>query len=818
MSRRATCALVAVAVLATACSGGRGGSDAGGRIDELEPVSLDPGVLVAETRTRIGDDGGIARVGDASLTVPAGSLPSGAVVLAQLFSGPEVTDEYDPTVASIGLVRFVANDEVIGPLTVRIPVRDGVSRARVLSAEEGSILWSDESTRVVDGFAVAEVDHLSWFTAILPEVSNLSYTLFRLLGTRADFPDCPDGPPPWVLDIISPADEYRRAGLLPNAPLLPCGDRTREAEAGSEDGDLALRVAANRPYSVVVLATREVTGRQPHRSGGPQALGTDLVNASLTTFADLITSLQDTSVLPAGRSLYVIPGGQVSEFRIPDPLEGRAGFTAFSLESVPPLEAVALAPSLLVDLSRIALAELGGRMFEKVDGCLRENLRTLGSFAFAGGPSGVGDAIDFFAACTDDSRLRAWARRASLSSQVGLLLVERSVDMFMQDSVFIAAERAQGPGGASADGAASSAMFRGGAQRTGLYPDGAPTSAPTVVWEANLGAHEWATPAVAHGIVVVGTEQGEVVAMDARTGRERWRFVTGATGPVAPPAIAEGLVVTHASDGDLYAIDLVSGQERWRTDLGEGSRPGIASAAIAEGRAYVATWSPVEEDEFGWCCDTTGSLFAVDLLTGRIEWQYSGKQGSLGGATVGRDTVYFTNDDWAIHAVDRATGSGRWLFTDFEDLLYELFTTPALAGDTVVFGAWLVPNIYALDATTGRVRWQQTLRDGMLSSAAIADGSVHVGTVGGDVYALDLLTGRERWRFRADGPLNSSPAVSGDIVLIGSDQGTLYALDRRTGAERWRHSARGAIKASPVVSQDGYVYIVDGSGRLTALR
>ena len=120
--------------------------------------------------------------------------------------------------------------------------------------------------------------------------------------------------------------------------------------------------------------------------------------------------------------------------------------------------------------------------------------------------------------------------------------------------------------------------------------------------------------------------------------------------------------------------------------------------------------------------------------------------------------------------------------------------------------------------------WTYEADEAIDSSAAIADGTVYVGTYAGTLIALDLATGEERWTYTTGdlGIGESSPAVAGDLVFIGDLGGVFHAVDTETGTARWTFETLGEIKSSPVIigdrvligSYDGYLYglaIADGA-------
>ena len=86
--------------------------------------------------------------------------------------------------------------------------------------------------------------------------------------------------------------------------------------------------------------------------------------------------------------------------------------------------------------------------------------------------------------------------------------------------------------------------------------------------DATTGSKQWSfatgdtvtsSPAVADGVVYVGSGDDHVRSLDATTGTRLWRATTG--GPVVSvPAVANGVVYASSQDGNLYSYDLAGGQ------------------------------------------------------------------------------------------------------------------------------------------------------------------------------------------------------------------------------------------------------------------
>ena len=113
--------------------------------------------------------------------------------------------------------------------------------------------------------------------------------------------------------------------------------------------------------------------------------------------------------------------------------------------------------------------------------------------------------------------------------------------------------------------------------------------------------------------------------------------------------------------------------------------------------------------------------------------------------------------------------------------------------------------------------WSYEASESIDSSAAIANGTVFVGTYAGELVALDLEDGTVKWTYQASDRMGigeSSPAVGHNLVFIGDLAGVLHAVDINTGEAAWTYVTQGEIKSSPVLSgehvligsYDGFLY------------
>jgi len=254
-----------------------------------------------------------------------------------------------------------------------------------------------------------------------------------------------------------------------------------------------------------------------------------------------------------------------------------------------------------------------------------------------------------------------------------------------------------------------------------------------------------ATPIVVDGVMYVTTGKQNVLAIDAKTGKLKWRYRPDSevrTGGNKGVVVAEGKVFFGRRDNMLTALDEQTGQLVWQTLLTP-QRPTYTSAAPVyyDGLLFIGT--------AGGDAGARGQMGAYDVKTGKEVWRFS---------TVPAPRERF-GDTWE--------------------------------GDSYKYGGGGVWNHVALDPDLGMVYF------GVGNAAPSTFGSQR----GGDnlftasVVALDLRTGAYKWHFQEvhhdiwDHDA-ASPPVLADITYHGRARkiimhpgktGFLYILDRTNG-------------------------------------
>ena len=119
------------------------------------------------------------------------------------------------------------------------------------------------------------------------------------------------------------------------------------------------------------------------------------------------------------------------------------------------------------------------------------------------------------------------------------------------------------------------AQFRFGPHHTGHNPyenvlTSSNVSALTRDWSYTTGSEIQSSPAVAGGLVYVGSADHKLYALDAVTGARKWSYTTGGPITYSSPAVANGVVYVGSFYGDdkLYALDAVTRALKWSYTTG----------------------------------------------------------------------------------------------------------------------------------------------------------------------------------------------------------------------------------------------------------
>jgi outer membrane protein assembly factor BamB len=275
------------------------------------------------------------------------------------------------------------------------------------------------------------------------------------------------------------------------------------------------------------------------------------------------------------------------------------------------------------------------------------------------------------------------------------------------------------------------------------------------IWRQRVSGPVAGGPLLAGNLLYVATQavpDGRVLALRLTTGKVQWRTSTG--GVTAPLARTEDLVLAVTDAGDVIALDAATGAQRWRRSLKRGAR--ATPVSTAEG-IVVATLGD--------------SLYLLDAATGAVRAQRATPGAVLGTPAVDGHRQFLATTAGHLVALELPTLAVQW----DRPLDDAVFGALALVGDTVYALSargtlWRVP----VDAPD-RARSVALGVPATAGPTPVA-GGVLVASVTGDVLFVDAASDLVRWRTKRRGPIAEPPLVRDRQLILITGDGTVEAF------------------------------------------
>jgi outer membrane protein assembly factor BamB len=268
------------------------------------------------------------------------------------------------------------------------------------------------------------------------------------------------------------------------------------------------------------------------------------------------------------------------------------------------------------------------------------------------------------------------------------------------------------------------------------------------------------------------------------------------------------LVYVGSREGTLLALDAVTAEVRWERKLGGpvSGVPVLVTDDVGQ-TLFVGT--------------DNGELHAIDPETTQERWSYPTDGRIRNGALVLDGVVYLVNSRDQVFALDARTGKWRW---QYEQTLQTDFTIDGHAGLALVLpapGSGNEPQILAcfdngkvaaLSADSGDALWLGSVAPteggnfADCDTTPIVDAAANAVYVAGQstgVYALSLTDGAVVWRYPGQGIGSIAEDPGGLLIAMSSLEG-IMAIDRR-GRSVWRTQLDPGSLGRPVVVGDTLV-------------
>ncbi len=271
-------------------------------------------------------------------------------------------------------------------------------------------------------------------------------------------------------------------------------------------------------------------------------------------------------------------------------------------------------------------------------------------------------------------------------------------------------------------------------------------------------------------LVLVGTDKGQVVALQQRDGQEAWR-ATVSSEVLAPPRAAKGIVVVRTGDGKFTGLDARSGERRW------------VSAHALPALSLRGNSAPVLIQNLVIAGLETGKLLVLSLDKG---------------LPLTEKTI--------------APPRGR---TEIERLI-DIDSEPKAFGDTLYLVAYR-GSIAAIDMRGGNPIWNRDLSS--YAGLDVDARQVYVSDDTDAVLALDRRDGATLWKqAELSGRRLTAPVAGENYVVVGDFEGYLHWLDKSDGHIVGRIRATGKEIIAPPIAAGNTVFVYGKNGSLGAFR
>jgi outer membrane protein assembly factor BamB len=320
-------------------------------------------------------------------------------------------------------------------------------------------------------------------------------------------------------------------------------------------------------------------------------------------------------------------------------------------------------------------------------------------------------------------------------------------------------------------------------------------------WSINTHALIEFPPAVAHGVAYVVNKYGNAKAVRLSDRKILWQRLTdpsdrGKPTDVTAPVYHEGLVFFAFLDGDLVAVDARTGKEKWKRNLH--AHLESSPMAVAD-RLYLGT-------------DDT-DVIAMSSADGKELWRFN-SPGAIKASPSHHDgRIYVADYEGSMFALDADNGKPAWRTNTTKVPPFGdggFFSSPAIAFGHV-YAARDDGTVFAFEERTGKVAWSFATGDYVYGSPAVArvpgtPPSVYIGAENGRFFALGALDGKPRWRYAVGGPVPGTATVIGHTVYTSSFKTRdAIGLDARTGRKNFELRQAGY---TPVVSDGRRLFLI----------
>ena len=335
-------------------------------------------------------------------------------------------------------------------------------------------------------------------------------------------------------------------------------------------------------------------------------------------------------------------------------------------------------------------------------------------------------------------------------------------------------------------------QFRGNHRLTGVSQSEVPQTLKQL-WTYEAGDSIESSAAIVGGTVFVGSQKGELAALNLDNGAVYWKYGTDSPIGESSPAYSNGVVYIGDLGGWLHAVNASNGKKLWAFKAGNEIK---SSPVVVGDRVLIGSYDQ--------------HLYCLSTRNGSLLWKFKTNGPVHSTPSIAGDLAFIAGCDEFFHAISISSGKEEFAVSS------EAYTgaSPALRGTSAYYGTFN-NEVLMVNLTEHRIGWryQHPQRHfPFYSSAAVTATRIVVGGRDKMVHGLSLA-GKSVWTFDTRARVESSPAIAGGRVFVGSNDGRFYVLNLSNGAKLWEFNAGAPLSASPAIAR-GRIVIGTQDGRL----
>jgi outer membrane protein assembly factor BamB len=310
--------------------------------------------------------------------------------------------------------------------------------------------------------------------------------------------------------------------------------------------------------------------------------------------------------------------------------------------------------------------------------------------------------------------------------------------------------------------------------------------------------------------IYAASSNGRIYKVEAETGKQNWLVKLPKEVISAGVGVGGGLVLIGTDQGVVYALNQENGAIAWTAPL---SSEILASPVIDGGVVVVRTGD--------------GKVFGLSSYDGSVKWTISRQLPKLtlrgdSRPVLTQGVAFIGFSDGNMAALQAENGTALWDFpisfprgTNEIDRLSDVDTNPLLVGDFLYISSYREVT-HALDIRNQRIAWSSEVSS--FHSLAYDAAYLYVTDKLGVVHQLDRTNGEKSWsqtdlqHFSVSAPISVGP-----YILVSEGDGGLYVLRKTDGTIVGKHSLGAkTIIGEPIVDSD-IVYFLDSDGSLQSI-